>query len=143
MKCFPHLPTLRSDLDGFCFQLACSCSHLSAFHEPRLTLLNTNPHQPRHFVSLHELCACCVSLMCHLFCCPPTCLFTIRCVSVPPHDVKRMAWNSTGNSSCPDSDHSQSSIPAAPLGGNTVAAKSNTKPSKTTSILTNSAFPAF
>ncbi|XP_030019485.1 calcium/calmodulin-dependent protein kinase type II subunit gamma isoform X14 [Sphaeramia orbicularis] len=46
---------------------------------------------------------------------------------VPPHDVKRMAWNSAGNSSCPDSEHSQSSIPAAPLGGNTVAAKCNTK----------------
>ncbi|XP_024866604.1 calcium/calmodulin-dependent protein kinase type II subunit gamma isoform X10 [Kryptolebias marmoratus] len=48
-------------------------------------------------------------------------------MKVPPHDVKRMAWNSTGNSSCPDSDHSQSSIPAAPIGSNTVAAKSNTK----------------
>ena len=59
------------------------------------------------------------------------------CVSVPPHDVKRMAWNSTGNSSCPDSDHSQSSIPAAPLGSNTVTAKSNTKPSKSTSALTD------
>ncbi|XP_017292043.1 calcium/calmodulin-dependent protein kinase type II delta chain isoform X8 [Kryptolebias marmoratus] len=47
--------------------------------------------------------------------------------AIPPHDVKRMAWNSTGNSSCPDSDHSQSSIPAAPIGSNTVAAKSNTK----------------
>ncbi|XP_030019486.1 calcium/calmodulin-dependent protein kinase type II subunit gamma isoform X15 [Sphaeramia orbicularis] len=48
-------------------------------------------------------------------------------MKVPPHDVKRMAWNSAGNSSCPDSEHSQSSIPAAPLGGNTVAAKCNTK----------------
>ncbi|XP_030019474.1 calcium/calmodulin-dependent protein kinase type II subunit gamma isoform X3 [Sphaeramia orbicularis] len=47
--------------------------------------------------------------------------------AMPPHDVKRMAWNSAGNSSCPDSEHSQSSIPAAPLGGNTVAAKCNTK----------------
>ncbi|XP_023196643.1 calcium/calmodulin-dependent protein kinase type II subunit gamma isoform X5 [Xiphophorus maculatus] len=46
---------------------------------------------------------------------------------VPPHDVKRMAWNSTGNSSCPDSDQSQSSIPSAPLGGSTVATKSNIK----------------
>ncbi|XP_043958881.1 calcium/calmodulin-dependent protein kinase type II subunit gamma isoform X11 [Gambusia affinis] len=46
---------------------------------------------------------------------------------VPPHDVKRMAWNSTGNSSCPDSDQSQSSIPSAPLGGSTVATNSNTK----------------
>ncbi|XP_008435253.1 calcium/calmodulin-dependent protein kinase type II subunit gamma isoform X5 [Poecilia reticulata] len=48
-------------------------------------------------------------------------------MKVPPHDVKRMAWNSTGNSSCPDSDQSQSSIPSAPLGGSTVATKSNTK----------------
>ncbi|XP_054898744.1 calcium/calmodulin-dependent protein kinase type II subunit gamma isoform X4 [Poeciliopsis prolifica] len=47
--------------------------------------------------------------------------------AIPPHDVKRMAWNSTGNSSCPDSDQSQSSIPSAPLGGSTVATKSNTK----------------
>ncbi|XP_027885716.1 calcium/calmodulin-dependent protein kinase type II subunit gamma isoform X11 [Xiphophorus couchianus] len=48
-------------------------------------------------------------------------------MKVPPHDVKRMAWNSTGNSSCPDSDQSQSSIPSAPLGGSTVATKSNIK----------------
>ncbi|XP_072229131.1 calcium/calmodulin-dependent protein kinase type II subunit gamma isoform X4 [Leuresthes tenuis] len=54
---------------------------------------------------------------------------------VPPHDVKRMAWNSTGNSSCPDSDHSQSSIPAAPLGSNTVTAKSNTKPTRKQEII--------
>ncbi|KAM6897328.1 calcium/calmodulin-dependent protein kinase type II subunit gamma isoform 11-T11 [Xenentodon cancila] len=56
-------------------------------------------------------------------------------MKVPPHDVKRMAWNSTGNSSCPDSDHSQSSIPAAPLGGNAVAAKSNTKPTRKQEII--------
>uniref|UniRef100_A0A8C5H5F3 calcium/calmodulin-dependent protein kinase n=1 Tax=Gouania willdenowi TaxID=441366 RepID=A0A8C5H5F3_GOUWI len=45
-------------------------------------------------------------------------------MKVPPHDVKRMAWNSTGNSSCPDSELSQSSISAAPLGSISVAAKS-------------------
>ncbi|XP_034414479.1 calcium/calmodulin-dependent protein kinase type II subunit gamma-like isoform X11 [Cyclopterus lumpus] len=47
--------------------------------------------------------------------------------AIPPHEVKRMAWNSTGNSSCPDSEFSQSSMPAAPLGSNAVAAISNTK----------------
>ncbi|XP_035997840.1 calcium/calmodulin-dependent protein kinase type II delta chain isoform X10 [Fundulus heteroclitus] len=56
-------------------------------------------------------------------------------MKVPPHDVKRMAWNSTGNSSCPDSDQSQSSIPAAPLGGSTVTAKSNTKQSRKQEII--------
>lgn len=60
------------------------------------------------------------------------------CVSVPPHDVKRMAWNSTGNSSSPNSELSQSSMPAAPLGSNTVAAINNTKQSKNT--LTNLSF---
>uniref|UniRef100_A0A8C6LCY1 calcium/calmodulin-dependent protein kinase n=1 Tax=Nothobranchius furzeri TaxID=105023 RepID=A0A8C6LCY1_NOTFU len=62
--------------------------------------------------------------------CRESCVLSIHmfvnhplCVSVPSHDVKRMAWNSTGNSSCPDSDQSQSSIPAAPLGSNSVAAK--------------------
>ncbi|CAN9509025.1 unnamed protein product [Ophioblennius macclurei] len=55
--------------------------------------------------------------------------------AIPPHDVKRMAWNSTGNSSCPDSDLSQSSAPAAPLGSNTVAAKSNTKQSRKQEII--------
>lgn len=70
---------------------------------------------------------------------PPTCLCLLTtplCVSVPPHDVKRMAWNSTGNSSCPDSELSQSSMPPAPLGSNTVAAINNTKQSKNT-VLTN------
>ncbi|XP_032359059.1 calcium/calmodulin-dependent protein kinase type II subunit gamma isoform X4 [Etheostoma spectabile] len=50
--------------------------------------------------------------------------------AIPPHDVKRMAWNSTGNSSCLDSELSQSSMSTAPLGSNTVAAKSNTKTRK-------------
>ncbi|XP_054860278.1 calcium/calmodulin-dependent protein kinase type II subunit gamma isoform X11 [Amphiprion ocellaris] len=52
---------------------------------------------------------------------------------VPPHDVKRMAWNSTGNSSCPDSELSQSSMPAAPIGSNT--AKSNTKQTRKQEII--------
>ncbi|XP_050922527.1 calcium/calmodulin-dependent protein kinase type II subunit gamma isoform X12 [Lates calcarifer] len=54
---------------------------------------------------------------------------------VPPHDVKRMAWNSTGNSSCPESELSQSPMPAAPLGSNTVAAKSNTKQTRKQEII--------
>ncbi|CAI5658512.1 unnamed protein product [Oreochromis niloticus] len=56
-------------------------------------------------------------------------------MKVPPHDVKRIAWNSTGNSSCPESELSQSSIPAAPLGSNTVAAKSNTKQTRKQEII--------
>ncbi|XP_059180868.1 calcium/calmodulin-dependent protein kinase type II subunit gamma-like isoform X2 [Centropristis striata] len=56
-------------------------------------------------------------------------------MKVPPHDVKRMAWNSTGNSSCPDSELSQSSMPAAPLGSNTVAAISNTKQTRKQEII--------
>lgn len=54
--------------------------------------------------------------------------------SVPPHDVKRLAWNSTTNSSCPDSEHAQSPMSSAPLGGNAGAtAKCNTKQSKSIS----------
>ncbi|XP_071318787.1 calcium/calmodulin-dependent protein kinase type II subunit gamma-like isoform X10 [Trachinotus anak] len=56
-------------------------------------------------------------------------------MKVPPHDVKRMAWNSTGNSSCPESELSQSSVPAAPLGSNTVAPKSNTKQTRKQEII--------
>ncbi|KAM8889420.1 calcium/calmodulin-dependent protein kinase type II delta chain-like isoform X16 [Synchiropus splendidus] len=56
-------------------------------------------------------------------------------MKVPPHDAKRMAWNSTGNSSCPDSDLSQSPVLAAPLGGNTVAANGNTKPTRKQEII--------
>ncbi|XP_030610469.1 calcium/calmodulin-dependent protein kinase type II subunit gamma isoform X10 [Archocentrus centrarchus] len=56
-------------------------------------------------------------------------------MKVPPHDVKRIAWNSTGNSSCPESELSQSSMPAAPLGSNTVAAKSNTKQTRKQEII--------
>nr|XP_020460796.1 calcium/calmodulin-dependent protein kinase type II subunit gamma isoform X2 [Monopterus albus] len=55
--------------------------------------------------------------------------------AIPPHDVKRMAWNSTGNSSCPDSELSQSSMPAAPLGSNTVATKSSTKQTRKQEIV--------
>uniref|UniRef100_A0A8C4NZX6 Calcium/calmodulin-dependent protein kinase (CaM kinase) II gamma 1 n=1 Tax=Dicentrarchus labrax TaxID=13489 RepID=A0A8C4NZX6_DICLA len=70
---------------------------------------------------------------------PSTCFLCFvdhpLCVSVPPHDVKRMAWNSTGNSSCPDSELSQSSMPAAPLGSNTVAAINNTKQTRKQEII--------
>ncbi|XP_038591555.1 calcium/calmodulin-dependent protein kinase type II delta chain isoform X8 [Micropterus salmoides] len=55
--------------------------------------------------------------------------------AIPPHDVKRMAWNSTGNSSCPDSELSQSSMPAAPLGSNTVTAINNTKQTRKQEII--------
>uniref|UniRef100_A0A674NUN9 calcium/calmodulin-dependent protein kinase n=1 Tax=Takifugu rubripes TaxID=31033 RepID=A0A674NUN9_TAKRU len=55
--------------------------------------------------------------------------------SFPPHDVKRMAWNSTGNSSCPDSEPSQASVPAAPLGGNAVAAVNNTQQTRKQEII--------
>ncbi|XP_032359056.1 calcium/calmodulin-dependent protein kinase type II subunit gamma isoform X1 [Etheostoma spectabile] len=55
--------------------------------------------------------------------------------AIPPHDVKRMAWNSTGNSSCLDSELSQSSMSTAPLGSNTVAAKSNTKKTRKQEII--------
>ncbi|XP_077959468.1 calcium/calmodulin-dependent protein kinase type II subunit gamma isoform X7 [Gasterosteus aculeatus] len=51
-------------------------------------------------------------------------------MKVPPHDVKRMAWNTTGNSSCPDSEFSQCSAPAAPLGSNAAAAIGYTKTRK-------------
>ncbi|XP_056901947.1 calcium/calmodulin-dependent protein kinase type II subunit gamma isoform X11 [Takifugu flavidus] len=56
-------------------------------------------------------------------------------MKVPPHDVKRMAWNSTGNSSCPDSEPSQASVPAAPLGGNAVAAVNNTQQTRKQEII--------
>ncbi|XP_033841314.1 calcium/calmodulin-dependent protein kinase type II delta 1 chain isoform X9 [Periophthalmus magnuspinnatus] len=58
--------------------------------------------------------------------------------AMPPHDVKRMAWNSTGNSSCPDSEHAQSPMSnTAPLGGNATAAaaKCNTKPTRKQEII--------
>ncbi|XP_039644385.1 calcium/calmodulin-dependent protein kinase type II delta chain isoform X7 [Perca fluviatilis] len=55
--------------------------------------------------------------------------------AIPPHDVKRMAWNSTGNSSCLDSELSQSSMSTAPLGSNTVTAKSNTKQTRKQEII--------
>ncbi|KAM4623861.1 calcium/calmodulin-dependent protein kinase type II subunit gamma-like isoform 2-T2 [Polymixia lowei] len=55
--------------------------------------------------------------------------------TVPLHDVKRMAWNSTGNSSCPDSEHTQSAPAAAPLGGSSVPAKTNTQQTRKQEII--------
>lgn len=115
-------------------------THLNVSHQLKLelyflpVLLETSPTSTFSpsvfFILLHEVCA---HVAFHFPCCPSTCMFHHPlCVSVPPHDVKRMAWNSTGNSSCPDSDQSQSSIPSAPLGGSTVATNSNTKLSKST-----------
>uniref|UniRef100_A0A665WIN7 calcium/calmodulin-dependent protein kinase n=1 Tax=Echeneis naucrates TaxID=173247 RepID=A0A665WIN7_ECHNA len=86
-----------------------------------------------------RLCIC-VGMSTCVFCfCHPSMVFVFvdhpLCVSVPPHDVKRMAWNSTGNSSCPESELSQSPMPAAPLGSNTVTAKSNTKQTRKQEII--------
>lgn len=102
-----------------------------------LSLFLTKISVLTHLALVFTVCCVCVSCVSssiiHVFVDNPL------CVSVPPHDVKRMAWNSTGNSSCPDSELSQSSMPAAPLGSNTVAAINNTKQSKNT-VLTNPAF---
>ncbi|XP_036402291.1 calcium/calmodulin-dependent protein kinase type II delta chain isoform X7 [Megalops cyprinoides] len=35
----------------------------------------------------------------------------------PLHDVKRIAWNSSGQGSCPELEHAQPAPPAVPLGG--------------------------
>lgn len=158
--------------DQSCSDLASSCHPCPQVTHPHACLSSTNPTRTPTLLFLTNfkffsiiffffvahsgffcsvLTVCCVCWF-HLYlsvlrCHPSTtclCLLTTPlCVSVPPHDVKRMAWNSTGNSSCPDSELSQSSMPAAPLGSNTVAAVNNTKQSKNT-VLTNltSALPA-
>ncbi|XP_041757817.1 calcium/calmodulin-dependent protein kinase type II delta chain isoform X1 [Coregonus clupeaformis] len=46
--------------------------------------------------------------------------------TVPLHDVKRMAWNSSDQGSNPESEHAQSALPAAPLGSNSVPVTANT-----------------
>ncbi|XP_014034882.1 calcium/calmodulin-dependent protein kinase type II delta chain isoform X5 [Salmo salar] len=46
--------------------------------------------------------------------------------TVPLHDVKRMAWNSSDQGSNPESGHAQSASPAALLGSNTVPVTVNT-----------------
>ncbi|XP_019720579.1 calcium/calmodulin-dependent protein kinase type II subunit gamma isoform X3 [Hippocampus comes] len=55
-------------------------------------------------------------------------------MKVPPHDVKRMAWNSTGNS---DSELSCApAVATAPVGGdNSAAAKSNVKQTRKQEII--------
>nr|XP_049614743.1 calcium/calmodulin-dependent protein kinase type II delta chain isoform X5 [Syngnathus scovelli] len=59
-------------------------------------------------------------------------------MKVPPHDVKRMAWNSTGNSdselSCPPAAAVATTV--APVGGNnSAAAQSNVKQSRKQEII--------
>uniref|UniRef100_A0A671WZ86 calcium/calmodulin-dependent protein kinase n=1 Tax=Sparus aurata TaxID=8175 RepID=A0A671WZ86_SPAAU len=105
----------------------------------------TNDEEEMKGRKVFNFTACCLCVLgcshvrfCHP--CHPSTLFCVLlttplCVSVPPHDVKRMAWNSTGNSSCPDSELSQSSMPAAPLGSNTVAAINNTKQTRKQEII--------
>lgn len=148
----PHRTASRSERHWSGFQLL-PCPHVTHLHVCHkrnvscffLILPNVLTHIT--FINLFfPAWAKCVHVMCKwsYFC--HFCLLSIHmflfvdhplCVSVPPHDVKRIAWNSTGNSSYPESELSQSSIPAAPLGSNTVAAKSNTKQSKNTSALTD------
>ncbi|XP_010862392.1 calcium/calmodulin-dependent protein kinase (CaM kinase) II gamma 1 isoform X1 [Esox lucius] len=45
--------------------------------------------------------------------------------TIPLHDVKRMAWNSSDQGSNPEPGHAQSASPAAPLGSNTVPVTAN------------------
>ncbi|XP_051925630.1 calcium/calmodulin-dependent protein kinase type II subunit gamma isoform X1 [Hippocampus zosterae] len=54
--------------------------------------------------------------------------------AIPPHDVKRMAWNSTGNSDCELS--CAPAVPSAPVGGdNSAAAQSNVKQTRKQEII--------
>ncbi|KAM6951726.1 calcium/calmodulin-dependent protein kinase (CaM kinase) II gamma 1 isoform 2-T2 [Aplochiton taeniatus] len=55
--------------------------------------------------------------------------------TVPVHEVKRMAWNSSGHGSCPESEHAQSAAPAAPLGSNTAPAQTSTQQSRKQEII--------
>ncbi|XP_077407410.1 calcium/calmodulin-dependent protein kinase type II subunit gamma isoform X3 [Vanacampus margaritifer] len=57
-------------------------------------------------------------------------------MKVPPHDVKRMAWNSTGNSDSELSCAPAATTTTAPVGGNnSAAAKSNVKQTRKQEII--------
>ncbi|XP_077594341.1 calcium/calmodulin-dependent protein kinase type II subunit gamma isoform X7 [Stigmatopora nigra] len=57
-------------------------------------------------------------------------------MKVPPHDVKRMAWNSTGNGDCAQSCPPSTASSAAPVGGiNSAAAKCNVKQTRKQEII--------
>ncbi|XP_077482384.1 calcium/calmodulin-dependent protein kinase type II subunit gamma isoform X7 [Stigmatopora argus] len=57
-------------------------------------------------------------------------------MKVPPHDVKRMAWNSTGNGDCAQSCPPTAASSAAPVGGiNSAAAKCNVKQTRKQEII--------
>ncbi|XP_077407411.1 calcium/calmodulin-dependent protein kinase type II subunit gamma isoform X4 [Vanacampus margaritifer] len=56
--------------------------------------------------------------------------------AIPPHDVKRMAWNSTGNSDSELSCAPAATTTTAPVGGNnSAAAKSNVKQTRKQEII--------
>ncbi|XP_077482379.1 calcium/calmodulin-dependent protein kinase type II subunit gamma isoform X2 [Stigmatopora argus] len=56
--------------------------------------------------------------------------------AIPPHDVKRMAWNSTGNGDCAQSCPPTAASSAAPVGGiNSAAAKCNVKQTRKQEII--------
>ncbi|XP_077594336.1 calcium/calmodulin-dependent protein kinase type II subunit gamma isoform X2 [Stigmatopora nigra] len=56
--------------------------------------------------------------------------------AIPPHDVKRMAWNSTGNGDCAQSCPPSTASSAAPVGGiNSAAAKCNVKQTRKQEII--------
>ncbi|XP_057681274.1 calcium/calmodulin-dependent protein kinase type II subunit gamma isoform X7 [Corythoichthys intestinalis] len=57
-------------------------------------------------------------------------------MKVPPHDVKRMAWNSSGNGDCDQSCPPAAANTAAPVGGNnSAAAKCNVKQTRKQEII--------
>ncbi|XP_057681273.1 calcium/calmodulin-dependent protein kinase type II delta chain isoform X6 [Corythoichthys intestinalis] len=56
--------------------------------------------------------------------------------AIPPHDVKRMAWNSSGNGDCDQSCPPAAANTAAPVGGNnSAAAKCNVKQTRKQEII--------
>lgn len=48
-------------------------------------------------------------------------LWSVLCVAAVVHDIKRMAWNSSGHASCPELERAQSVPHASAQGGRSVA----------------------
>uniref|UniRef100_A0A8C5C7B0 calcium/calmodulin-dependent protein kinase n=1 Tax=Gadus morhua TaxID=8049 RepID=A0A8C5C7B0_GADMO len=85
----------------------------------KLKVPSGTPRTPMHgcvFMCGCDACICACVCVCVCVCCPLTMPLCVP--AVPPNDIKRMAWNSTGNSSSyPESEQAQSAPDAAPLGG--------------------------
>lgn len=100
---------------AYCTQYTCSCSNSRSIGS---ILFQTQPVSVQYSFCLSYFWFAVAQHLCVLSC---SFVYLCRCLAAePPHDVKNVAWNSSGQSSCPDLEPAVPAPASTTPGGSSV-----------------------